>query len=87
MTQPEGIISNSAELLARSCVNKTGIPQPMGQQAGSGSSQGSHSRARHSTSSGIGTWILPQMLLEHCWDGDLCLTFAVTIFHRPSSPL
>lgn len=38
MTQPRGVISNSAELLARSCVNKTGVPQPMGRQAGGGSS-------------------------------------------------
>lgn len=38
MSQPCGIISNSAELLARSCVNKTGVPRLVGQQAGGGSS-------------------------------------------------
>lgn len=85
MTQRGGIISSSAELLARSYVNKTGVPQPMGQQAGGGSSHGSHSRVRHSSSSGVGTWLLPQAFLEPCRDGGLCQTFAVTIFHRPSS--
>lgn len=68
-------------------MNETGVPQPMGQQADGGSSHGTNSRARYSDSSGVGTWLLPQALLEHCRDGGSCQTFAVTIFHRPSSPL
>lgn len=87
MTQPGGMISNTAELLVRSCVNKTGVPQLVGQQAGGGSSHGSHSRARFSSSSGVGTWLRPQALLERCQDGDLCQTLAVTIFHSPPSAL
>lgn len=87
MTQPRGIISNGAELLASSCVSRTGVPQHMGQQAGGGSSQGSHSGARHSSSSGVGTWLPAPALLEHGRDAGLCQTFAATVYHRPSSPL
>lgn len=84
MTQSRAMISSSAELLARSCVNKTGVPQPVGQQAGGGSSP-QQDKAQQllrcgdmASAGGVTAALLGCGLVS-----DLC----ITIFHRPSSPL